>query len=473
MRRLALPALLGLLGGLMVPLACVLAQPSEDMVLIGHGESQHFIDRYEVSVSLFQAFDPEYKPAYEYFMDATMPATAVTFTKALAYCRAKGKRLPTPEEWQIACRGSRVTEYSYGGSYDPTKARSGRRIWTDGPKAVGTYEPNGHGLYDMSGNVWEWVDSGEAEGEHRSVMGGSWVDGPGQTRCASKRRAAPDVAAVNYGFRCARSINEGDRAWMARQEAEKDRKQRESAAREAARVRARLEAKAAARRAEADARAEKLVQARESERRSREQKRKKLEEAFARTVEGMVIVSGGTTAEFHIDPQEITVSQYRAHDPAYRPDEFSSGGSMPATGLTFKEASVYCQSVGKRLPTREEWVAACFGGGGNLYSYGRSYDAAKARTGLPGSAGAAPVGGSAANDYGAHDMVGNVWEWVDGYYDGAQALRPTMGGSWLDGQDRAKCTGESWASPGARPSNVGFRCVVGAEWSTEGKAAQP
>ena len=466
MMRPALSAFLGLVGGLVLPLACALAQPPEDMALIGHGESRYYIDRNEVSVSQFQAFSPDYKPAYEYFMDATMPATAVTFTKALAYCRAKGKRLPSAEEWQIACRGSRGDEYSYGGDFDPTKARSGRRIWTDGPKAVGTYEPNGFGLYDMSGNVWEWVDDGEADGEQRSVVGGSWVDGPRQTRCASKRRAAPDVAAVNYGFRCARSVNDADRAWMARQEAEENRKQREAASREAARVRARLEAAAAARRAEADARAEKLVQAREAERRAREQEQNRLEEAFARTVKGMVSVSGGTTEEFYIDPQEVTVSQYRAHDSAYRPDEFSSGANMPATGLTFQEASVYCRSVGKRLPTREEWVAACFGGGGSLYSYGGSYDAAKARTGLQWSDGAAPVGGSAANNYGAQDMVGNVWEWVDGHYDTARTLRSAMGGSWLDGQDRAKCTGESWASPGARPANVGFRCVVRADRAT-------
>jgi formylglycine-generating enzyme required for sulfatase activity len=414
-------------------------------------------------VSQFQAFDPDYKPSYDYFMDPNMPATAVTFLKARAYCRDRGKRLPTSEEWQLACRGLQGTEYAYGNSFDPTKARSGRRIWTDGPKAVGAFEPNALGLFDMSGNVWEWVDDGEAEGAPRSVYGGSWVDGPRLTRCGSRRQAAPDVAAVNYGFRCARSLTEGDRQRMAREEAERSRKQQAAAAREARRVREKLEAQAAARRAKVEARAEKLLQARQAEERAKMEQKRAKAAAFAQRVSDMVAVGDGPADTFYVDPGEVTVARYRAYDPTYRPDEFSSEDDMPATGLTYEEAAAYCKSLGKRLPTRGEWVSACLGSAGNLYAYGGTYDATRANTGRPWHAGAVASGSGEANEYGLRNTVGNVWEWVDDHYDGAEELRSVMGGSWVNGPDRAKCTGESWARPEARRANVGFRCVARAQ----------
>ena len=65
--------------------------------------------------------------------------------------------------------------------------------------------------------------------------------------------------------------------------------------------------------------------------------------------------------------------------------------------------------------------------------------------------------------YDATDMVGNVWEWVDGWYDQAGALRVLYGGSWVDGPKRARCTGEMRAPPETRRANFGFRCAVDEE----------
>lgn len=438
------------------------AEP-EGMSLVRAGEKMFYMDVHEVTVEQMVQFDPDYAPAYEYFKDAKMPATAIPFDRALAYCKAQGKRLPTSEEWVLACRGQEGLVYAYGNNYDPVKARVGRRIWTDGPKAVGTYAPNAFGVYDLSGNVWEWADNGEAAGEMRAVHGGSWTDGPRLTQCTSKRLADPGLKAVNYGFRCARSLTDADRARLAAIEAEKLRKAQEAVRREEARRRAEQEARGAAERARVDAEAQKVKEAEAAERRAREAEAARKAAAFAQKVAGMVKIESSAFQTFYLDPHEVTVAEYRAHDASYRPDEFSAKDRMPATGVTYAEAQAYCRSLGKRLPTAEEWTTACLGEKGYLYSYGPVYDPSRGRTGLAWYAGAAEAGAGAANAYGVRDLVGNVWEWADGWYGKGETHRALYGGSWVNGPDRAKCTGGTWALPDERHANVGFRCAVGEE----------
>ena len=440
------------------------AQPAGDeMVLVQSGQERFYMSRHEVTVEQMKAFDPDYHPAYTYFDDARMPATAITFTQAKAYCEAQGKRLPTSEEWVVACGGLEGTAYAYGNNYDPNQARVGRKNWTDGPKAVMNYEKNRAGLYDMSGNVWEWVDDGGGEGGMQKVYGGSWTDGPRLTRCGSARRAKVDLKSLNYGFRCVRSLTEVDRIRLARAAAEARRKVQARVRREAARRKAAVKAAEAARKAKIEAKAKTAREAELAEEQARAAEAARIAAAFARKVEGMLKIETSAFKTFYIDPHEVSVEAYRAFKPTYRPDEFSIGPRMPATGITHEQAREYCGSLGKRLPTSEEWVAACLGETGDIYSYGKRYDPTRARTGLAWSAGAGEVAGGAPNVYGAQDMVGNVWEWVDGWYGNNRELRAIFGGSWLDDEKRAKCTGADWARPDDRRSDVGFRCAVGAD----------
>jgi formylglycine-generating enzyme required for sulfatase activity len=430
------------------------------MGLVGSGENRFYLDQREVTVAQIQAFDPEYAPAYEYFKDSTMPATAISFDKAHAYCKAQGKRLPTSAEWTLACSTLEGLAFSYGNSYDPNEARVGRRVWTDGPKAVGSYEKNSHNIYDLTGNVWEWADNGESEGEKRYVHGGSWTDGPKHTRCTSRRRSDPTMRAVNYGFRCARSVGKEDLSRLARAEAEKLRKIKAASVREEAK-RQRVRDKAeAARRAKLNARAEKALGEEAAARKVKAEKAARRAEAFARTVEGMVSVETSAYRKFYLDPRQVSVAEFKAFDPSYTPDELSAEADFPATGIGFEQAKAYCNSLGKQLPPAEEWVAACLGTKGMIFSYGTRYDPTLGRTGLEWYAGAGTAGGGAVNAYGLKDMVGNVWEWVDGWYDAEQELRPLYGGAWYDGADRAKCTGAVWATPDTKRSDVGFRCLV-------------
>ncbi len=457
----------GVLLGFMLVAGQGRAGADEGMTLIRvhteEGENWFYIDRYEVTVAAFRAFDSEYKSYEAYFEDPNLPVTGTSFLKARAYCQAQGKRLPTSEEWQLACLGPEGLTYSYGNSWDPAKARMGRRIWTDGPKAVGSYEANGYEIYDMVGNVWEWVDDGEAEGERRSVYGGSWTNGPRQTRCSVGMKSAPDQPVLNYGFRCARSVTEADRARIAQEEEAKLQKVKAAAAREAARRRAAQEAVEAARKARVDAEAQKVRGAELAVQRAKEAEAARKAEAFARKIAHMVLVISTVAREFYMDRHEVTVEAFRAFDPSYRPSEFSAGDRMPATGVTFEQAAAYCRSIGKGLPTAEEWVSACMGEKGYLFSYGRRFDASRARTGLAWFAGADTVGVGAPSTYGATDMVGNVWEWVDGWYDDAQTLQLLQGGSWVNGAARAKCSGTMWARPGSSRADFGFRCAVDKE----------
>jgi formylglycine-generating enzyme required for sulfatase activity len=97
-------------------------------------------------------------PPYEDFQD-DYPVTGITYYEAAAYCRwltqKKGKvhRLPTEAEWEKAARSYEGYFFSYGNEYDATRANTE----SEGPKNVGSYPPNGFGVYDLTGNMWEWI----------------------------------------------------------------------------------------------------------------------------------------------------------------------------------------------------------------------------------------------------------------------------------------------------------------------------
>ena len=158
----------------------------------------------------------------------THPIVLVHYDDAVAYCawltEAIGRvvRLPSEAEWEKAARGGADgLRYPWGNEIDPSRCNylfeaSAKR--QRGTRPTGTYPPNQFGLYDMCGNVWEWVSDwydsdyyglgdvrdpkGPPEGTMRLVRGGSWVnENASMLRTAYRHKVPPDTYAYSIGFR--------------------------------------------------------------------------------------------------------------------------------------------------------------------------------------------------------------------------------------------------------------------------------
>jgi len=165
------------------------------------------------------------------------PVVFVSWNDAQAFCRwlsrkeKRAYRLPTEAEWEMSCRGGSVwVRYPWGnrlpGDHDSNfgdgNAKLPESLTTvdDGYEyvsPVGSYPPNGFGLYDMSGNVMEWVEDyyernyyenspledpkGPTSGTSRVNKGGNWFASPADDRCAFRGFSGSDMSFWNMGFR--------------------------------------------------------------------------------------------------------------------------------------------------------------------------------------------------------------------------------------------------------------------------------
>ena len=153
------------------------------------------------------------------FNHAWQPVVGVSWYEAEAYCawythllKAKQPiRLPTEAEWEYAARGLQGSEWSFGdwdengprwNSYDEYK--EGLTFGTSRMNSVYEKSVNGYGLYDMSGNVYEWTDSWyDKDEDFRVLRGGSWVyDFEDFLRCAWRLNNDPLYWFGSVGFRC-------------------------------------------------------------------------------------------------------------------------------------------------------------------------------------------------------------------------------------------------------------------------------
>ena len=117
---------------------------------------------------------------------------------------------------------------------------------------------------------------------------------------------------------------------------------------------------------------------------------------------------------FYIDRTEVTNEAYARFAQATGRPLPTADAALPVVSVTFDDARQFCQWAGKRLPLPLEWEKAARGTDGFIYPWGNQPDPSRLAASLQ-PAGSMPAG---ASPYGALDMAGNVWEWVD------EALKP-------------------------------------------------
>ncbi len=193
-----------------------------------HIQKTYYIAQYPVTQALYQAI-MNTNPSY--FKGANRPVESISWLKAVTFIKQLNEvsqlpfRLPTEAEWELAARGGQYSQkFEYAGSDDLKQVGWYRENSGGETKPVGLLMPNELGLYDMSGNVWEWCmdqyqdykiesrkDKGDEKWEQikkdknsvtrRVVRGGSYFFNYGNCRAAYRYNFFASDSNLNIGFR--------------------------------------------------------------------------------------------------------------------------------------------------------------------------------------------------------------------------------------------------------------------------------
>ncbi len=186
-----------------------------------------YIDQYEVTNAQFRQCVEAgtcQTPGCSYYDDEAKenhPVVCVTWDQVNTYCEWRDAKLPTEAEWEKAARGTDGRTYPWGEDIDCEHANYGDCGGQTKPVGSLPAGASPYDIYDMAGNVWEWVVDWYAEdyyssapganpmgpdsGEFRVVRGGTWSGSGDGARASGRGRRSPAGTSSYVGFRCARS----------------------------------------------------------------------------------------------------------------------------------------------------------------------------------------------------------------------------------------------------------------------------
>lgn len=184
-------------------------------------------ERYVKMTKRGKAFVPVFEDDISKIQGPDLPAMGMSWTDADAYCKWAGKRLPTEAEWEKAARGETKRKYAWGDQFETGRANlNGNEDGFQYLAPPGAFESgrSPYGLYDMTGNVAEWVADtydehyyrktpyqnppGPEGGDHKVIRGGSWRETPPNARLTKRFQARIWRTDATIGIRCAKEVDE-------------------------------------------------------------------------------------------------------------------------------------------------------------------------------------------------------------------------------------------------------------------------
>ena len=480
-----------------------------------------WMSRHEVTQGEYQAVTGRYPSAFT--GDLNRPVEQVNWIDATNYCarltaqeRAAGRlpagwayRLPTEAEWEYAARAGTTTRFSYGD--DPGYSQLSNYAWYSSNSAtstqpVGGKQPNPWGLYDVSGNVWEWCldwyrtypggsatdPVGPGSGSNRVLRGGGWWNNGQVCRSAHRRgNRTPDARGNGIGFRAVLALGTIGVPVAPAEEA----LVREDAVTNAVapgvattKVTGQIQPGSAPANAPPfpmDTNRWAWIRPGTFTMGSPATEQDRFGNEAPQTVVTL-------TKGFWMGKYEVTQGEYLAVV-GDNPSSFTGDLKRPVEGVSWIDATNYCgrltaqeRAAGRlpagwayRLPTEAEWEYAARAGTTTRFSYGDDPGYSKlsnyAWYGGTSATSTQPVGRKQPNSWGLYDLYGNVREWCwdrHGPYPGGRVSDPTgpasgsacvlRGGGWSAGGQHCRSAFRGGLAPGSRSSRIGFRAVLAA-----------